>query len=424
VSSRFGGLLRSNPAIARLWLAQAVSLVGDWFTLIALSVLVSAETGGSGLAVSGLLLVQNLPAVVLGPLAGVLADRFDRKRLLVWSDLLRAAIVPFLIFAAAPGRLPLLYVLAFLHFSISTVFEPARSALLPRLVRGDDLVAATTLSTVTWSVMTAFGGALGGAVLAAAGLRAAFLVDSLTFLASAALMAPIRTPPPAEGGRPAGGRVRFTEGVRWAIAHPGIGSAALVKVINGLALVDTFLVLYGTRIFVRGEGGAVSVGLLYASFGVGAVLGPLLLGRFNDGTIPRMRRLILAGAALITSGLLLLCLAASLPVAALAIVLRGMGGASNWTWSTLILQKGVPDRLLGRLVAIDVANAQLAAAVASVAWGYGIDRAGVRPMVLTAAALSVPLILAWALALRWMERRESPGLTAPGRGARPRSRTP
>jgi predicted MFS family arabinose efflux permease len=413
VTSRLGGLLRSNPAIARLWGAQAVSLVGDWFTLIALSVLVSAETGGSGLAVSGLLLVQILPSVVVGPYGGVLADTLDRKRLLVGSDLLRAAIVLAFVFAAVPGRLPLLYALAFLHFSVSTVFEPARSALFPRLVRGEDLVAATTLSTVTWSVMTAVGGVLGGAVLAALGLRVAFLVDSLTFLASAALIAPIRTPPARGEDREGPARAGFLEGVHWAIANPGVGSATLVKVINGLALVDTFLVLYGTRLFVRGAGGGVSVGLLYASFGVGAVMGPVFLGRFNDGTIPRMRRLIAAGAGLITSGLVLLRVAGSLPVAALAIVLRGMGGSSNWTWSTLILQKGVPDRLLGRLVAIDLANAQLAAALSSVAWGYGIDRTGVRPMVLAAAALSVPPILAWAWAVGWMERREATAERAP-----------
>jgi MFS family permease len=86
--------------------------------------------------VSGLLLVQILLSVVVGPFAGVLADSVDRKRLLVARDLLRGAIVLAFVLAAAPGRLPLLYVLAFLHFSVSTVFEPARSALPPRLVRG------------------------------------------------------------------------------------------------------------------------------------------------------------------------------------------------------------------------------------------------------------------------------------------------
>lgn len=113
--SGFVAVLRSNPAVARLWLAQAVSLVGDWFTLIALSVLVSAETGGSGVAVSGLLLVQILPTVVVGPYAGILVDSFDRKRLLVASDLLRAVIVAALVFAVGPGRLPLLFGLAALH---------------------------------------------------------------------------------------------------------------------------------------------------------------------------------------------------------------------------------------------------------------------------------------------------------------------
>jgi predicted MFS family arabinose efflux permease len=399
-------LLRSNPSVARLWVAQAVSLVGDWFTLIALSVLVSGETAGSGVTVSGLLLVQILPTVVVGPYAGVLVDRWDRRRLLVASDLLRAVIVVALVFAVIPGRLPLLFILAFLHFSVATVFEPARAALLPRLVRGEELVAATTLSTVTWSVMTAFGGALGGLVLAGVGLRTAFFVDSLTFLVSASLVARLATPAAAGQGQGLP-RATFREGVLWAIAHPGVGSATLVKVINGVALADMFLVLYGTRLFVHGRGGAVSVGLLYASFGAGAVLGPLLLGRLYDDSIPGLRRRITVGALLITCGMLLLRVAGSLPVAAIAIMLRGMGGAANWTWSILILQKGAPNRLLGRLVAIDLANAMFAAALASVALGLGIDRLGVRPMVLAAAALSVPPLLLWVWAVGWMERREA-----------------
>lgn len=403
-----GRLLRENRAYARLWLAQAVSLVGDWFTLIALSVLVSRDTRGSGLAVSGLLLMQLLPTVLIGPFSGVLADRFDRRRLLITTDLLRCGLVLLFIPAVGSGHLGLMYVLAFLHFTVSTVFEPARSALMPNIVEPAELVAASTLGSVTWSVMAAVGGVLGGSVLSAAGITDAFLVDAFTFAASAGLIVSIG-PAERRGRDPAthAAGPGFLDGLRHVAAHPVTGAALLIKAINGLALVDTFMVIYATRLFVAGEGGAGALGLLYASFGVGAVLGPLLLNAVNDGSVRRMRRLIVAGSALISSGLFVLAGAPTLAVTALAIVLRGMGGSTNWTYSTIILQKTVPDRLRGRLFSIDLANATLAAAGAAVVWGFLIDRAGVRVAVLVAASLSLAPLAAWTASLRWMERREA-----------------
>ena len=400
-------LVLRNRAFARLWVAQAISLVGDWFTLIALAVLVSRRSAGSGLAVSGLLLAQLIPAVAMGPVAGILADRFDRRRLLILTDLVRAGLLVLFIPAAAAGALPWMYVLACLHFGVSALFEPARSALMPDLVEPGELVAASTLSSVTWSVMAALGGIVGGSIVSAIGVGAAFVVDALTFLASALVIASIPPSPRAEP-RPGAARrwPRFIDGVRYASAHPVTGACLLIKAINGLAVVDTFMVLYATRFFVVGAGGAGSLGLFYASFGVGAVLGPALLNTANDHTVRRMRRLIVAGCALISSGLLVLGLSPSLGVALLAIVLRGMGGSANWTYSTVILQKTVPDHVRGRLFAIDILNAQVAASLASLIGGLAVDRIGVRPVVLLAGAASLGPLALWTLALRWMEAAE------------------
>ncbi len=405
-------LLRGNRAYRRLWVAQAVSLTGDWFTLIALAVLVSRDSGGSGLVVSVLALTQMLPWVLVGPWSGVLADRFDRKQLLVASDLARVVVVLLLIPAAEAAHPAPVLALALVHFGLASVFEPARSALVPRLVAPGDLVTATTLSSITWSVMLAAGGVLGGSVLSRVGLRIAFVIDAITFLASAALVVGIPSPARAapEAGRP---RVAFREGIRWAFAHPGIGAATVVKVINGVAVVDTFMVLYATRVFVVGEGGAVSIGLLCAAFGLGAILGPLLLNRLNDGSVRRMRRLIVVSSALMCVAFFALGAAGSLLAAGAAVLLRGMGGSANWTFSTIILQKGVPDRLLGRLSALDLVNANLAGMAFSLAWGFSVDRAGLRPTVSVAAiATLLPLVL-WTACLPVLERRETVEEAAP-----------
>jgi MFS family permease len=120
-----------------------------------------------------------------------------------------------------------------------------------------------------------------------------------------------------------------------------------------------------------------------------------------------MRRLIVLGSVLVVAGLSLLAHAPSLAVTGLAIVLRGMGGSTNWTYSTVILQKIVPDSLRGRLFAMDLALLTLTAALGSVVWGFAIDRLGVRLVVQAVAALCGLAALAWAGALRRIERREA-----------------
>ncbi len=399
-----------NPAYRRLWLAQCVSLLGDWLTLIALAVVISGRSRGSGLVVSGLLLVQLVPTATVGPLSGVLADRFDRRRLLVLADVLRSGIVLLLIPALASGRLWPIFALATVHFSVATVFEPARAALVPRIVAPEELVAATTVATVTWSVMTAVGGVAGSALLAVVGVSGAFLLDALSFVASALLIASIDLPaaaaaPPRDEAHGPG----FREGFLYLSAHRTTAAVLLVKVIIGVALSDTFIVLYATRVFPVGRGGSLSLGWLWACFGVGALLGPTLLNLANDGSVSRMRRLILVGSAGIIVGMLLLGVAPSLALAGLAVVLRGIGGATNWTYSTVIFQKVVPDQLLGRLIAIDQAVLTLTASLFALLWGGPIDVVGLRATVLAVALASLLPLLAWTLALPWMERAPASG---------------
>ena len=161
--------LRQNPNFTRVWIAQIISLFGDWFNIIALSALVAQYTNKSGLAVSGLLLARVLPPFLISPFAGVVVDRFDRKRLLIMSDLLRTAIGISLLFATSADRLWLIYVATIFQFMFSAFFEPARSALVPALVSKEQLLKANTLGNITWSVMLAVGAIIGGIITAEIG---------------------------------------------------------------------------------------------------------------------------------------------------------------------------------------------------------------------------------------------------------------
>ena len=166
--------------------------------------------------------------------------------------------------------------LAFLHFTVASVFEPGRAALMPSLLAPADLVAGSTLSTVTWSVMAALGGLAGGTFLTIAGPARGLRprLAHLRRLRRADRLDPERPARPGPRATRAESRVRFLAAVRYLIAHPVTGATLLVKGMNGLAVVDTFIVIYGTRLFARGEGGAALGGPALCLLRPGRAAGP------------------------------------------------------------------------------------------------------------------------------------------------------
>ena len=153
-------LLRQQRAYRYLWLASLVSMTGDWFNLVGTVVLVNRYLP-SGTAVAGLFLARMLPPLLLGPLVGVVADRFNRKQIMIVSDLLRMVIVASFLLVDRVEKVWLIYALTALQFAISAFFDPAQAALTPRLLKDPaDLLAANTLGSISWSAMLALGSAV------------------------------------------------------------------------------------------------------------------------------------------------------------------------------------------------------------------------------------------------------------------------
>lgn len=185
-----------------VWSAQALSDFGDNLTALTLLILVQRLTG-STVAIAGLMVAIALPTLLFGTLAGVYVDRIDRRRAMLISDLLRAVVVLGFVFVANEEMLPLIYLIAFLQAGIGTVFNPARAALLPRVVGSERLLAANSVSQTSRIVFNLLGTGAAG-ILAAAGesLAPAFVVDSLTFFLSFALISRVRTGGMPEEPRP------------------------------------------------------------------------------------------------------------------------------------------------------------------------------------------------------------------------------
>lgn len=413
-------LLNSNHDFAKLWAAQLVSLLGDWFSTIVVSALIITYTEGSGyqgIAVSGFLIARMLPPLLARPWAGVLADRFDRKRLLIISDLLRAVAVLGLLFASQSREyLPLIYVLVIVQFMISSIFEPARNAIMPSILYRHQLIIGNTLSSVTWSAMLAIGAISGGLVAELFGTQIALLIDAMTFVLSAILVMLIVIPssPRSEiGQQPRAvtdkAERTFIDGLRYLRHHPETAAALFVKAGQSITSSDTLLIFFGTQVFVLGDQGITSMAILWAAFGLGAIIGPMIANRFSDDSVKALRRLIGVGFALIALGWLFWGLAPSLEFLALAVVVRAMGGSINWTYSSVIIQQQVHDEYLGRMFSLDFAGFELVQTIGILVVGFAIDAlgdGGMRAIVFASALAAVAPWAAWLRIVHWLDKNE------------------
>src|SRR5438034_8780156 len=171
----------------------------DWLYTIAVYT-IALKLTGSGRAAALIMVARFLPSVVMGPLSGVVADRFSRRTIMITADLLRALVVLGFLLVRRPDQMWLVYVLTVLQLAFSAFFEPAKTAAIPSIVNDRELLPANAITSVTWSAMLTLGAAIGGLVTGLFGTNVAFMLDSASFLSSAAFIACIRFPrrPPRE----------------------------------------------------------------------------------------------------------------------------------------------------------------------------------------------------------------------------------
>jgi MFS family permease len=277
----FHNLLRENRNYRYTWTGQVVSEVGDHFNNIAVFSL-AMETSGSGLVVSGVMLARAVPAVMAGPLAGVLLDRFDRKRIMIASDLIRA-IVALGFMATIRHHQPwLLYLLSALLMFASPFFTSGRTAILPTITSPEELHTANSLTQTTqWTTLT-IGTMAAGLSAAHLGFEWAFVLNSLSFFASAWCIAQLRL----QGGfRPVRRDLtedrivrpwhEYTEGLRYMKSSPLILGIALVGVgwATGGGAAQILFTLFGEQVFHRGPAG---IGIIWSFAGVGLLAGGAL----------------------------------------------------------------------------------------------------------------------------------------------------
>jgi MFS family permease len=389
-------LLRRNQDFRRLYLASVISLGGDWFLLIALLGQV-LELTDQGLVVAFVIAVQDLTYFLASPIAGVLVDRLDRRRLMIVCDLARAVLVLGFLLVGSEDLIWLLLVLLAATASFGAAFEPAASAALPNVVDERDLSTANALSGSLWGTMLAVGGALGGVVAGVFGRDTAIVVDSLSFVLSALLIVRVRRP--FSERRPehrASVREDTVETVRYARRDHRV--LALLAVKFGWGLAGGVLVLLPLLAIDRFDAGEIGLGMLMMARGIGALIGPFA-GRAVVG--PKDRNLFAAiGGALAVFGVgyAMLGLAPALVFAMGAVLVAHVGGGAQWTLSSYGLQRIVPDRIRGRIFAFDFMLVTLTFGLSSILTGWLADLFGPT----TTALIMGSLALGWAIAWTWL----------------------
>lgn len=397
-------LLRGNSNYRALWYGEVVSLFGDWFNLIASAALVSYLTQ-SGLALSSLFVVRMLAPFIVSPFAGVAADRYNRKTLLILADLFRGIVVLGFLLVREPQHVWFLYVLTAVQLAFSGVFFPARNAILPDIVTRKELGAANALSSSTWSVMLSIGAALGGLVAGGWGIYPAFVIDSLTFFLSAFFISRIAYQPRValDSDRSVGQAIRqYVEGLRYLKQRLDILAISTQKAVFSLMQGGAFQVvqvILAERYFRIGEGGGTSLGLLYALAGVGTGLGPIAARVFTRDDDRRLRQAIGWGYLISVAGLALVAPLWSFPVVLFGTFLRSFGGGINWVFSTQLLLQLLPDNVRGRIFSTEFAMFTLATAVSTQIGGYLVDvtRVSIPTLMWGMAGLMLFSGLVWVL---------------------------
>ena len=447
-------LLSSNADFRRLWAGQVVSEVGDWLNNIAVLALVIQLAGASGvgLAVALYAIARHLPLFIFGPVAGVVVDRVSRRRVMIAADLARAALALGFLLASRLSSLAVIYAVGAALFSVSAFFNAAKRASIPNLVEGTDaLLAANSLSASTTAATIAVGSALGGVIATALGRDSVFVLNALTFVASAELIRRVRKAL-SRGQKAVGSEQKaassndevvrglevqmpevtahrspltayfsdFREGLRY-VRRDAVLSAVFVAAAGwglGNGAARALYSIFGARLGEQAAAGwgagvrAVAerptdfgISVLFVAMGLGGVLGAPLARRFNRGAPGDLGARMGRSLTLDGAGLLLFSFMPNLLGAAVVLIAREMTFAIWWTAQQTLVMRRTEDRFAGRVFASFETLTTLMMVGSILVSGEVADRLGIRPVAAGGGSVVILSGLLWFILRRRDEKR-------------------
>lgn len=371
-------LLLVNNQFLYLWLGQGISILGDWVAFTALTLHVYNITG-SATSLAVLTIMRSLPILLFGPLAGIVVDRFSRRRIMLLSDIARAVLIALIPFTTTFSQIA---VITFLMATISTFFQPALMALTPDLVKKDQLVEANSTLFSVSNLMMIVGPAIGGVIVGFGGADLAFWFDAATFLASAlAIFFIVEKWQKADTAQAKQGVPLWFKdlagGLGYIVRQRAVAVMTIEMMIMALGLVSVTVleVIFVKSVLGAGDEG---YGLLLSVAGIGALIGSLLagpLGKMGSASALFCWTGILGG--------LTFFLYANIPYfpVTLVIVLLQMGIFSvGQVVAQALMQQFVPEELRGRVFSLIISGYTIIRVLGVTIWGALIDYIGVIPI--------------------------------------------
>ncbi|MGH3737439.1 MAG: MFS transporter [Micromonosporaceae bacterium] len=397
-------LVRRNPDFRRLFIAQLVVFGGGWFLMIPLLALLAEITGGGTLG-GVVLAVETTVLALMLPYAGTLADRTDRKRLLITANLLTLAAGLALLLVRTPGT-TFVAVIAIVAIAVGqAIYLPASQAALPNLVDAEDLPTANAIAGSAWGTMLVVGASAGGLIAGWLGPYPSFLIGAGCLALAAVFTVRVHRPFQAERtAEPANATAAVREALGYIAARPRV--RALVTVKSAVGMGNGVLAAF--PILAVGFGvGATGMGLLYGARGLGALLGPLLL----RAVLTTPRRLMTGLAvSMATYGIcyLLVGMTPWFWLVLLLVVVAHVAGGGNWVMSNYALQTEIPDALRGRVFAADVMIAMVAVSLSQAVAGWFTDVVGPQLVISVCGSVTLAYAVVWRLATRRLLRAVEP----------------
>ena len=389
-------LVRENRDFRRLWLAAVISMLGEWFNTIALFFLILEYTGSEFL-LGMLFTVRMAGFALLQPLIGLLADRFNRKTLMIVTNLMQSVLALCFLLVNDASDIVWMIGLSGLMMVLHGVYMTAERAALPNVVSEEDLATANALDAASWSTALCMGAMLGGVVVSIWGTEAAFIVDSLIFLLGTLFLINLKLPQTIsdemKGPWLSTAYSNIKHGWNRIREQPPLFRIVFAKAswnIAGGGLAGVYLVLMGAD--VQGFGVAFGFGLFFFARGVGTGLGPILARTLfkNEQRWPK-----LIGQLIMLSGVFYICVSLTfewyLWLTVILVILAHCASGANWVLSTIMMQRWVEDEVRGRVFSADMLILSIAFSCSTSIAGYLMENTdlGIQNGILLFASIMV-----------------------------------
>ena len=395
-------ILKNNHSFRRLFIAQELSYIGDWFTVIALFILAGEASDNSPLAIAGVLATRSFSLAAMTPFTGMLADRYSRKGLMICSDLAACLVLLIVLQFDLLNNLSSVYFLAVTMVAAKSIFDPAQYAYLPNICNDEELLTANALGSGGWSLALGIGASIGGLTIAEYGITTALWIDALTFLASAIciITLPFGGPDTTERESMSVKIVtkEITDGWKYILTTPDVRRLVIAKALwsSGGGAQIFLLILIGME---AGFGDiAAGIGILFMARGFGSGFGTMA-GR------PLMRnnflRPYLIGLAVGISGIFyaIISLMEWNNLLLIMIFISHASSGFNWVQSTTLTQERAGDEWRGRVAGADFLALTLMMGLSAITAGYILENEllQLREVIALSALIQIIMGIGWIL---------------------------